>query len=63
MLNLKGRDGLLHQDIAIDELLRSLKHAKEGRVLLHGVPGTGKTALVHYLGQQIGCEVMQKMGS
>ena len=32
-------------------------------VLLHGMPGTGKTALVHYLASQIGCEVLQKQGS
>ena len=63
LLNLQGRDGLLQQDIAIDELLASLKWAKAGRIMLHGVPGTGKTALVHYLGQQLGCEVLQKLGS
>ncbi len=31
--------------------------------MLHGVPGTGKTALVHYLGELLGCEVLQKLGS
>lgn len=63
LLNLQGRDGVLRQDIQIAELLASLKRSKEGRVLLHGVPGTGKTALVHYLAQQLGCGVVQKMGS
>ena len=63
LLNLQGRDGLLKQDIGIDELLLSLQRGKEGRVLLHGMPGTGKTALVHYLASQIGCEVLQKQGS
>ena len=63
LLNLQGRDGLLQQDIAIEELFASLKRAKAGRILLHGVPGTGKTALVHYLGQQLGCDVLQKLGS
>ena len=63
LLNLQGREGLLQQEIAIDELFASLKRAKTGRIMLHGMPGTGKTALVHYLGQQLGCEVLQKRGS
>ena len=63
LLNLQGRDGLLKQDITIPELLSSLQRSKEGRVILHGKPGTGKTALVHHLASQIGCEVLQKQGS
>lgn len=63
LLNLQGRDGMLQQDIAIDELFASLKQVKAGRIMLHGVPGTGKTALVHYLGELLGCEVLQKLGS
>lgn len=63
LLNLRGRDGQLQQDIDIAELMASLNQAREGRILLHGLPGTGKTALVHHLGKQLGCEVVQKLGS
>ena len=63
LLNLRGRDGQLQQDIDIAELMVSLKQAREGRILLHGLPGTGKTALVHHLGKQLGCEVVQRLGS
>lgn len=63
LLNLRGRDGQLQQDIDIAELMASLNQAREGRILLHGLPGTGKTALVHYLGKQLGCEVVQRLGS
>ncbi|WP_148612851.1 ATP-binding protein, partial [Aeromonas sobria] len=60
LLNLRGRDGQLQQDIDIAELMASLNQAREGRILLHGLPGTGKTALVHHLGKQLGCEVVQR---
>ncbi|MGY3976613.1 AAA family ATPase [Aeromonas mytilicola] len=63
LLNLRGRDGQLLQDIDIAELMASLNQAREGRILLHGLLGTGKTALVHHLGKQLGCEVVQKLGS
>ncbi|HEH9433272.1 TPA: ATP-binding protein [Aeromonas sobria] len=63
LLNLRGRDGQLQQDIDIAELMASLNQAREGRILLHGLPGTGKTALVHHLGKQLGCEVVQRLGS
>ena len=63
LLNLRGRDGQLQQDIDIAELMASLSQAREGRILLHGLPGTGKTALVHHLGKQLGCEVVQRLGS
>ncbi|WP_162540625.1 AAA family ATPase [Aeromonas caviae] len=63
LLNLRGRDGQLQQDIDIAELMASLKQSREGRILLHGLPGTGKTALVHHLGKQLGCEVVQRLGS
>ncbi|MBO0398497.1 ATP-binding protein [Aeromonas veronii] len=63
LLNLRGRDGQLQQDIDIAELMTSLKQSREGRILLHGLPGTGKTALVHHLGKQLGCEVVQRLGS
>lgn len=63
LLNLRGRDGQLQQDIDIAELMTSLQQAREGRILLHGLPGTGKTALVHHLGKQLGCGIVQKLGS
>ena len=63
LLNLRGRDGQLQQDIDIAELMASLSQAREGRILLHGLPGTGKTGLVHHLGKQLGCEVVQRLGS
>lgn len=63
LLNLQGHDSVMKQDIEVGELLSTLIQAREGRVLLHGKPGTGKTALVHYIGEQIGCSVVKRLGS
>ncbi len=43
--------------------LNSVQHAKPMSLLLHGLPGTGKTEFVHYLGQTLSKEITLKKSS
>ncbi len=50
-------------DIPLTEISDIVESAKEGRFLLHGVPGTGKTGFVHYLANKLECNLICKSGS
>lgn len=42
--------GHVNADYDLHELINGCKHHSSVRIFLHGPPGTGKTAFVHYLG-------------
>tara|TARA_B100000745_G_scaffold181971_1_gene119206 strand:- start:1814 stop:3973 length:2160 start_codon:yes stop_codon:yes gene_type:complete len=44
----------------IENLVSGLGKTGEGRLILFGPPGTGKTSFVHYLSQQLGKPLLQK---
>lgn len=46
-----------------DALLRGLDHHRTGTVLMHGPPGTGKTALAEHIAEQLGLELITRSGS
>ena len=49
---------LLNSDFDVVALLDGLRRTGEGRICLFGPPGTGKTALVHHIGRQLGKPVI-----
>ena len=55
----------IHTDIPVDRLLTSLEARRsEGtHILLHGVPGTGKTEFARYLAETLGKEIIIKRSS
>ncbi|MBC8386384.1 MAG: AAA family ATPase [Gammaproteobacteria bacterium] len=54
---------LLNADIDIQELAEGLNHSSEGRIILSGPPGTGKTAFAKYISQATGRSLIVKTGS
>ncbi len=55
----------IHTDIPVDRLITSLEARRsEGtHILLHGVPGTGKTEFARYLAESLGKEIIIKRSS
>lgn len=52
-----------HNGVPLPQLMANLARQQEGRILLYGAPGTGKTAFVHHLGQVLDKPVIQKRAS
>jgi AAA+ superfamily predicted ATPase len=46
-----------------DALLRGLQRRGSGSVLMHGPPGTGKTAFAEYVAEQLGVELISRSAS
>jgi SpoVK/Ycf46/Vps4 family AAA+-type ATPase len=53
----------LQCDAPIEHLLTRLRAKPAGRLLFHGPPGTGKTALAHHLAEHIGKGLLLKRAS
>jgi len=47
----------------LDTITRIVERSEEGRFLLHGIPGTGKTGYVHYLAKKLNKELVSKSAS
>ena len=63
LLNILGKDGHISRVLPFDDIVNGLKRTKEGRILLYGLSGTGKTAFVHYLSKLLDVEIVQKRAS
>lgn len=55
--------GHVNADYDLQELINGCKHQSSVRIFLHGPPGTGKTAFVHYLGLTLEKPVLVKNAS
>ena len=55
--------GHVNADYDLQELINGCKHQSSVRIFLHGPPGTGKTAFVHYLGLSLEKPVLVKNAS
>lgn len=53
----------LNIDIPADRIITALKSRQSGRVLLHGVPGTGKTEFARYIAESLDRELILKRSS
>lgn len=53
----------INTSFPMKDLVQGLIENKSGRVCLYGVPGTGKTAFVNYLGEALNIPVIAKKGS
>ncbi len=53
----------LQCDAPVEPLLARLRSKPTGRLLFHGPPGTGKTALAHHMAEQLGKELLVKRAS
>ncbi|MHB1896981.1 MAG: AAA family ATPase [Metallibacterium sp.] len=53
----------LQCDVPVEQLLARLRAKPAGRLLFHGPPGTGKTALAQHLAEHIGRELLLKRAS
>lgn len=50
----------LNPDADIGPIAEGLKRSRMGRILLHGPPGTGKTAFAGYLSRELDCPLIRK---
>ena len=53
----------LNPDTALEPVVEQMQKRPNGRLLFHGPPGTGKTALAHHLADQVGRGLLVKRGS
>jgi len=53
----------IHTDIPVDRVLTALRGMYRGHILLHGVPGTGKTEFARYIAAELDKELLLKRSS
>jgi transitional endoplasmic reticulum ATPase len=53
----------LHTDIPVDRVLTALRGRCRGHILLHGVPGTGKTEFARHIAESLDRELILKRSS
>lgn len=53
----------LNTDANLERLVQGLQQQEQGRILLYGLPGTGKTAFGHYIAEQLDKPLLIKRAS
>ncbi len=56
-------EALSNTSLPLPQVTKMVERVSEGRFLLHGVPGTGKTGYVHALAEKLGKPLVCKSGS